>query len=159
MIEKIEDLIEFTKKHGSFEEFMHGIQNIRTRYYSRISAIVKTSECCITLKDVCEKGKVDWIYGRPTELCILYNYVRRVVDCRKPYARIYRGGSPIKVGDWVALTYEYASWHGKVYSKAVRVEDVVWAMTSPEEWYYVPKELQGKFKDFRDWWMFCNSIL
>ena len=53
---------------------------------------------------------------------------------------------PIKIGDWVYLERARAlEWarqtKSRVQSKVVHTEDVVWAGTSVEEWFYIPKDM------------------
>lgn len=70
---------------------------------------------------------------------------------------VYRGGSDIRAGDWVALEREYASFHGTpVYTKVVPPKDVVWAGTYEKEWYYVPSHLVGRFKSLKEFWEAIN---
>ena len=65
---------------------------------------------------------------------------------------IYRSATwDIQPWDWIAFDKKYAEWHSrtsnhKVYSKEVPVEDVLWAGTSGEEWFYAPKEALNSLK-------------
>jgi len=60
------------------------------------------------------------------------------------FVRVYRsvphGVTEIRPGDWVALTYDYAKWHGRghVISMMVPLHHVMWAGTDINEWFYVP---------------------
>jgi len=146
---EIEDLAEVAKRE-SLEDLIFHIRVARTRPYSRISAICRGRY--ITLADVCAKGA-----GKPrySELRILYEYAKPW--CNKAVVTVYRGGTEIKPGDWVALERGYAESHGTpVYSLEVSPHDVVWTGTDVKEWYYVPKHLQGLFKSVRGFWRACK---
>jgi len=155
--EEIRDLIEAARKHKTFDEFMYYISIVRSRPYSRISALIEPEEGNVTLEDACE-GRLKWageeledyVHGRGL-------WAAGKSFC-KPTVTIYRGGSEIKPGDWVSLEEEYASFHGEpVYKLEVPWTDVVWAGTYEKEWYYVPKHLQGLFKSLREFWEFAKS--
>jgi hypothetical protein len=147
---ELADLVEIAKKE-SLEEFLNNIRLTRTRPYSRIAAICK--EEYITLEDVCSKGPSE---PRHSEIGVLYSYARPW--CRGREVTIYRGGSEIKPGDWVALEREYAESHGTpVYELKVPLSDVVWAGTDVKEWFYVPKRLQGLFKSPEEFWRACRE--
>ena len=117
-----------------------------------MSAIVNSSGRP-TLKEVCEAGPQG-----PDEVGVLYGYVSKLGVCGKPKITVYRASKePIAPGDWVYLeenrAKDFAEYLGvRVFRKKVRPEDVVWAGTSPEEWFYVPKELQGRWKSLKDFW-------
>lgn len=58
------------------------------------------------------------------------------------YRGVPEGVSEIRPGDWVALSSAYAANHargGHVISKRVPAQDVAWAGTDRNEYYYVPK--------------------
>ena len=65
---------------------------------------------------------------------------------------IYRSSTwDIQPWDWIAFDKKYAEWHSrtskhKIYTKEVPVEDVLWAWTSWEEWFYAPKETLKNIK-------------
>jgi hypothetical protein len=148
--EELADLVEIARKE-SLEEFLNNIRFTRTRPYSRIAAICR--EEYITLEDVCSKGPSE---PRYSEIGELYSYARPW--CGKKEVTIYRGGSEIKPGDWVALEREYAEGHGTpVYELKVPLSDVVWAGTDVKEWFYIPKRLQGLFKSSEEFWRACRS--
>jgi len=136
-VKSIEDLLDFAKEHKDLDALQFGISVFRTRPYSRISAILTdTVEDMPTLDDVC-RGVLK--NAGPE----VYDYVRKLNVCAEDRVWIYRGGSEIKPGDWVALEYEYAKSHGEpVYKALVPKRDVVWAGTYEKEWYYVPYEVQ-----------------
>lgn len=147
----IEDLIETVREEcPTYDDFLFKIGAIRTRPYSRIAALIEPEEGYETLERVC-KGQ--WVWASEE----VEDYVRRHGYC-KPVVTIYRGGSEILPGDWVALEKGYARSHGEpVYSKKVPWTDVVWAGTYEKEWYYVPRELQGKFKSLEDFWRYVKG--
>jgi len=152
---EVEDLAETVRREcRSFEDLLEKVRTLRTRPYSRVAAIVYKSSAP-TLKEVCEKGPSE---PRYSEIGILYEYVSRLGVCGEPEVTIYRAArEPIAPGDWVYLersrAEDFAEYLGvKVFTKRVRPEDVVWAGTSPDEWFYVPRELQGYWKDLRDFW-------
>jgi len=148
--EELADLVEIARKE-SLEEFLNNIRFTRTRPYSRIAAICR--EEYITLEDVCSKGPSE---PRYSEMGVLYSYARPW--CGKKEVTIYRGGSEIRPGDWVALEKEYAESHGTpVYELKVPLSDVVWAETDVKEWFYIPKRLQGLFKSPEEFWRACRS--
>ena len=148
---ELEDLAEIARRE-SLDEFMYHISVTRTRPYSRIAAICR--ESFITLEDVCSKGPTEPPYS---QLRILYDYAKPWCD---KAVTVYRGGSDIKPGDWVALERGYAEFHGTpVYELKVSPGDVVWAGTYEKEWYYIPKHLQGLFKSAREFWKASRSAV
>lgn len=69
-----------------------------------------------------------------------------IVKLGLPRVTIYRGVpsgvTDIRPGDWVALSRSYAAAHtrgGSVISKRVQADDVAWAGTDINEYYYVPR--------------------
>ena len=161
---EIEDLAEVARSHRSFDEFQYYVSIVRTRPYSRIHALIEPEGGFVTLEDVC-KGRLKWA-GKPLEDYVYAKgvwAVGRNPDATgrkfcKPKITIYRGGSEIKPGDWVALEEEYARGHGEpVYRLTVPWTDVVWAGTYEKEWYYVPKHLQGVFRSLEDFWKLAHS--
>jgi len=115
----------------------------RTRPYSRIQAITDTEEYD-SVKDILEgKYKIADI--------TVEKYVKNI-PLENNKIRIFRGGSEIRPGDWVALEYDYAEEHGTpVYTMLVPTKDVLWAGTYKKEFYYVPEEIQGRFTLKRLW--------
>jgi len=157
---EISDLAEIVRREcRNFEDLLNNIRYVRTRPYSRIAAIVFDSVAAPTLKDVCEHGPST---PRYSEIGLLYSYVKKLGICGKPKVTVYRAYTEeIKPGDWVYLerrcAEEHAEIHGySVYEKEVSPEDVIWAGTSEEEWFYVPKKLQGYFTSLEDFW---NSVV
>jgi ribosomal 50S subunit-recycling heat shock protein len=147
---ELADLVEIAKKE-LLDEFLNNIRFTRTRPYSRIATICR--EGYITLEDVCSKGSSEHRYS---EIGVLYSYAKPW--CREKKVTVYRGGSEIRPGDWVALEREYAEWHGTpVYELKVPLSDVVWAGTYEKEWFYIPKRLQGLFKSPEEFWRVCRS--
>ena len=151
----IEDLAEVVRREcRSYEELLDKVRHLRTRPYSRIATIVFRG-VTPTLKDVCERGPRE---PRYSEIGVLYEYVSKLGVCGKPEVVVYRAArEPIAPGDWVYLergrAEDFAEYLGvKVYERRVRIEDVVWAGTSPDEWFYIPKELQGYFRDLKEFW-------
>lgn len=80
---------------------------------------------------------------------------------------IYRGCplevNEIRPGDWVALSPSYAQSHektGHVIKKRVPAEDVAWAGTDMNEYYYVPRKLNEVRKypleNDNSWYGNCN---
>ena len=80
---------------------------------------------------------------------------------------IYRGVpidvNEIRPGDWVALSPNYAKGHektGHVIKKRVPAEDVAWAGTDMNEYYYVPRNLNEVKKypleNNNNWYGNCN---
>ena len=72
--------------------------------------------------------------------------MHQVVALRMPHVTIYRAVPPgvteIRPGDWVGLDRTYAANHdrgGQIIRKRVPANDVVWAGTDKNEYYYVPK--------------------
>jgi len=154
---EIRDLVEIVRREcRSFDDFLYKIRVIATRPYSRISAIVSKSENAITLADVCRLGP--YKPRHTVEGMLYHDYVRKLDICGKPRIRIYRGYTDeIKPGDWVYLersrAEDHAEIHGyRVYEKEVSPEDIIWAGTSPDEWYYVPKRLRGYFSSLEEFW-------
>jgi 8-oxo-dGTP pyrophosphatase MutT (NUDIX family) len=146
---EIEDLAEVARRE-SLEELTYNVQVKRTRPYSRIAAICR--ERFVTLEEVCSKGPREPPY---TEIGTLYSYARPF--CRK-VVTVYRGGSEIRPGDWVALEREYAEAHGTpVYELKVPASDVVWAGTDVKEWFYIPKRIQGLFSSVEEFWRAAKS--
>lgn len=146
---ELRDIAEVVKREcKSLEDLWFKVQVVRTRPYSRLAAIVFKSKG-LTLKEVCEKGPGEPPYS---EIGVLYRYVSKLGVCNKERVVIYRGGSEILPGDWVALERSYAELYGPVYTLEVSPEDVVWAGTEEREWYYVPRHLQGYFKSIEDFW-------
>lgn len=154
-MEAPKDLVKVIRKEcKNYEDLLDKIMYLRTRPYSRLSAIIMKSVDRPTLKRVCEIGPIN-----PTsEEGTLYEYVSKLGVCGKPKITVYRASKePIAPGDWVYLeenrAKDFAEYLGvRVFRKKVRPEDVVWAGTSPEEWFYVPKELQGRWKSLKDFW-------
>lgn len=128
----------------SLDELHFNISIKRTRPYSRLAAIVLSAPETLTLAEYCRgKGETEVV-----------NYVRWVGACRKPEVRIYRGGSEILAGDWVAFEFSYAESHGTpVYEKTVPLEDLVWALGYEKEWYYIPHHLVNYFKSIEEFWV------
>lgn len=153
---EIEGLAEVVRGEcRSYEELLEKVRYVRARPYSRISAIVFKS-VAPTLRDVCEKGPSE---PRYTEIGILYHdYVAMLGVCGKSRVTVYRAGTEeIRPGDWVYIERERAEDHAEihgleVFSKEVPPDDVVWAGTSPDEWFYIPKELQGYWSSLEDFW-------
>ena len=151
---ELADLIEIVRRE-SLDEFINNIRYTRTRPYSRISAICMERK--ITLAEVCMRGP------RDSETGILYRYIKQI--CGERIVTIYRGGktrsaSEIKPGDWVALDEKEARWYGRFVSKLnVTPYDVVWAGTYEKEWFYIPRHLQGLFKDVREFWEASRNLL
>ena len=58
------------------------------------------------------------------------------------YRGVPEGVTEIRPGDWVALSKDYAAAHdrGHVISMRVPLDDVAWAGTDKNEYYYVPKK-------------------
>lgn len=78
----------------------------------------------------------------------MHPVVAAVLQHKLPRVTIYRavpkGVTVIRPGDWVALSKSYAENHrrgedGAVLSMRVPVEDVAWAGTDKNEYYYAPK--------------------
>lgn len=71
-------------------------------------------------------------------------HLHDIVKAGFPFVTIYRavpeGVTDIRPGDWVALTSGYAATHGRhhVIAKRVKAEDVVWAGTDKNEYFYIP---------------------
>lgn len=72
--------------------------------------------------------------------------LHHIVKLGLPRVTIYRGVpegvTEIRPGDWVALSSSYAAAHdrgGHVIRKRVPANDVAWAGTDQNEYYYVPK--------------------
>lgn len=152
LIPLIIDLIIEAKKCKNLDEFLYKVRALRTRPFSRISAIVYT-EPNQSLENYCkgigEREVVD--------------YVKSLGVCKYKSVVIYRGSDnplgDIEVGDWVALDPKYAAHHGQfVKSKMVYQNDVYWAGTDPQEWYYIPHQLVGKIKDLREFWKWTKSF-
>ena len=149
ILSEIRDIVDVVKREcKSFEDLMYRVQVVRTRPYSRLSAFINSADL-VSIKDFCT-GKWEE-KDAPLEV---YEYLLKLGVCWEgEMIVVYRGGSKIKAGDWVALEYEYARWHGyPVYKKLVRLDEVLWAGTYEKEWYYVPWYLIGYFKDYRDFW-------
>jgi len=75
-------------------------------------------------------------------------HLHPVVKLALPNVTIYRavpeGITEIRPGDWVALDRHYAGTHsrgGAVLSKRVPADDVAWAGTDKNEYYYVPRKI------------------
>jgi len=131
----------------SFDDLLFKVRFIRTRPYSRLVAIIHAASHYPSVKDFC---------GGLGEREVV-EYVKRLGLCGKKEITIYRGGSDIRAGDWVALEPREAKWYAEryktpLYSKRVSPEDVIWAGTDPAEWFYVPKHLVGKFSCLKDFW-------
>jgi len=138
------DIAEVVKAEcKSLDELWYKVSIVRTRPYSRLAAIILSAPETLTLADYCEeKGEREVI-----------QYAKRRGACREPKVTVYRGGSEIKVGDWVALEPSYAEFHGTpVYEKKVALGDVVWGLTYEKEWYYVPRHLVNRFKGLEEFW-------
>ena len=148
----IHDLIEFIRRLPSYEKLEYGVKFIRSRPYSRISAITY-------------KGCPDPEEGRYTITMILemkeprevYEYLVSHGITRPGRITIYRGGSPIKPGDWVAIDPDYAREYGKVYALDVTTDDVIWAGTDVREYYYVPRSVQCVFRTPVELWEYARK--
>lgn len=146
----IRDLIDMVK-NMSYEDLEYGVKFIRTRPFSRISAI--TYKGCPNPEEGRYTISMILEFKEPREV---YDYlVRHGVRIGK--ITIYRGGSPIKPGDWVAIDPSYASEYGKVYALDVTTDDVIWAGTDVKEYYYVPKSLQCRFRTPKEFWEFVHK--
>lgn len=77
----------------------------------------------------------------------MHPVVRAILQHNLPNVTIYRavpeGVTEIRPGDWVALSKSYAAGHqradGPILQLRVPVEDVAWAGTDKNEYYYVPR--------------------
>lgn len=75
----------------------------------------------------------------------LHPVVKMSLEQKFKNITIYRGVpdgvNEIRPGDWVALTKRYAAQHGSgnVISMRVPMNDVAWAGTDQNEYYYVPE--------------------
>ena len=148
---EMRDIAEVVKREcKSFEDFLFKVRVERDTPYSRLSAIISRGgeKEVRTVRDACAGVTED---GKPVER-ELVEYVRGLGICGKKRIKIYRGGTPIRVGDWVTLEREYAEWYGPVYTKVVSPEDVIWSGIFVKEWFYVPKRLRGYFRDLREFW-------
>ena len=73
------------------------------------------------------------------------SYLARIPQYGQSVVTIYRsvptGVDEIRPGDWVALSRRYAAQHGrgKVLSLRVPADQVMWAGTDLDEWFYVPE--------------------
>lgn len=97
--------------------------------------------------------------GDEYRLPVVHKLIPDYIMQRVPYdgqkmVVIYRavaGEDPnqdIRPGDWVALTRSYAAQHlrqtevpGRIISKKVPAEDVAWAGTDENEWFWSPKTI------------------
>lgn len=92
----------------------------------------------------------------------------------KDTVTIYRAvpesaGDKIRVGDYVALTREYAQMHllsviegeqktkGKIIKSEVPKTDVVWGQAAAQEWAYSPRSQRDKFATLKDFFDFVKS--
>lgn len=146
--DEMKDLAEtIARECKTFDDLLYKIRVVRTRPYSRLVAIISAAQHYLTVKDYCDgKGEKE-----------LVEYVGKLGLCGRKLITIYRGGSDIRVGDWVALDPKIAKWYAEryntpIYSRQVPPEDVVWAGTDPTEWFYIPKHLAGKFSNLREFW-------
>jgi len=150
---EMEDLALIVKKEcKTFDELQRKVEAALTppvwaRPYSRLGAIIVHVLKAHTIADFCE-GKVEREFA---EGLSAYLRIRNLSPCRKPLVEIYRGGKEIRVGDFVALEYEYAAVFGKVSHLTVPQRDVVFAFTLTE-WFYIPHYLVGYFKNLEDFW-------
>jgi len=140
----LEDLASVCRE--GVDKVFYGVRFIRSRPYSRIAALVFKSCGLPTITEILESKE-------PREI---YEYLVQHGITSPGYITIYRGGSDIRPGDWVAIEYDYASEYGKVYEKRVSTDDVIWAGTYEKEFYYVPKEMRCRWKGIED---FCNDVL
>ncbi len=75
----------------------------------------------------------------------------------KPSIWVYRGvprrckDAALRVGDWVALDRAYAAEHGGVRCRVLRTrvptQDIVWAGTDSNEYFYAPRGLESTSSD------------
>lgn len=146
---EIQDIAETIRREcKTLEDLQYKVSVVRTRPYSRLAAIM--SDEVITLADVCGKGPHEPPYS---EVGMLYEYVAPLGICRVDLITVYRGGSEILAGDWVAFDRSYAKWHGEpVYQKIAEFEDIVWAGTDVKEWWWIPKHLQRRYTSLKDFW-------
>lgn len=138
----ITSLINIVNRFDTAEEFTDTLSTDRRRPFARITAILGYGEHRDTLSDVCSGALV--VGSEEVE-----RYAKQYIDCAKGAGWVYRGASKIKAGDFIALDYDVAVREGKpVYGAKIAFEDIVWTGLHEAEWYYVPKHLQERYKDY-----------
>jgi len=156
---ELEPLAEEARKYESVEEFRNAlypsggaldVSNRDTQRWGRLILSQIEGEESPTIKDFIREYDFEW-------KGIFKDIGKNPPDISKGKITVWRAAPKdvkIEAGDWVALTKEYAEVHlgvlgrEQLYKQEVNIDDVVWAGTAAEEWFYAPKEVREIVKGF-----------